>query len=104
MGQIQQHADVHVNRILIGNKCDMVDRVRAHIHFSYPPVTDRPTRALQVVTNEEGQALADEYSPKMQYFETSAKQDTDVQTVRSVSASAARRIATRTREVTRGTD
>ena len=43
------------------------------------------------MTNEEGQALADEYSLKMQYFETSAKQDTDVQTVRSVSASAARR-------------
>jgi len=23
VGQIQQHADVHVNKILIGNKCDM---------------------------------------------------------------------------------
>merc|ERR1711896_11775 len=25
VGQIQQHADVHVNKILIGNKCDMTD-------------------------------------------------------------------------------
>ena len=23
--QIQQHADVHVNKILVGNKCDMLD-------------------------------------------------------------------------------
>ena len=26
VGQIQQHADVHVNKILIGNKCDMDDQ------------------------------------------------------------------------------
>jgi Ras-related protein Rab-8A len=58
VGQIQQHADVHVNKILIANKCDMTD--------------DR------VVSTEEGQALADEYDPPMQFFETSAKQNINV--------------------------
>jgi Ras-related protein Rab-8A len=60
IGLIQQHADVHVNRILVGNKCDLVD--------------DR------VVTTEEGQALADEYSPNMQYFETSARCGINIET------------------------
>lgn len=52
MSQIQQHADVSVNKILIGNKCD-----------------DSENR---VVAKEKGQQLADEY--KMHFFETSAKQ------------------------------
>jgi Ras-related protein Rab-8A len=50
--QIQVHADVNVNKVLIGNKCDMEDRS---------------------VDTEEGAALAQEYEIK--FFETSAKQD-----------------------------
>lgn len=57
VGQIQQHADVHVNKILIGNKCDVSD--------------DR------AVSTEEGQALADEYG--VQFFETSAKNNINVE-------------------------
>lgn len=44
VAQIQQHADVHVNKILIANKCDMNDRrvvsveeVRHPFLFSMPP-------------------------------------------------------------------
>jgi Ras-related protein Rab-8A len=47
-----QHADVNVNKVLIGNKCDMQERV---------------------VSQQEGEALAEEYDVK--FFETSAKQD-----------------------------
>jgi Ras-related protein Rab-8A len=57
VGQIQQHADVHVNKILVGNKCDMLDD--------------------KVVSTEEGQALADEYGVK--FFETSAKNNINVE-------------------------
>mmetsp|Transcript_40593 Transcript_40593/g.72169 ORF Transcript_40593/g.72169 Transcript_40593/m.72169 type:complete len:207 (+) Transcript_40593:108-728(+) len=57
VSQIQQHADVHVNKILIGNKCDMKDE--------------------RVVTTEEGQKLAAEYG--IQFFETSAKNDIQVE-------------------------
>lgn len=57
VGQIQQHADVHVNKILIGNKCDMTDD--------------------KVISTEEGQALADEYG--VQFFETSAKNNVNVE-------------------------
>lgn len=53
VGQINQHADVHVNKILIGNKCDMQDG--------------------RVVSTEEGEALAQEY--KIKFYETSAKTD-----------------------------
>mmetsp|Transcript_16388 Transcript_16388/g.19376 ORF Transcript_16388/g.19376 Transcript_16388/m.19376 type:complete len:174 (-) Transcript_16388:500-1021(-) len=59
VGQIQQHADVHVNKILIGNKCDMDEQ--------------------RVVSTEEGQNLAKEYG--IQFFETSAKNDNNVETV-----------------------
>jgi Ras-related protein Rab-8A len=52
-----QHADVNVNKILIGNKCDMNDQ--------------------RVVSAAEGQALAKEYN--IHFFETSAKQDTNVE-------------------------
>jgi Ras-related protein Rab-8A len=52
-----QHADVHVNKILIGNKCDM-DGERE-------------------VSTEEGAQLAAEYG--IQFFETSAKNDTNVE-------------------------
>jgi Ras-related protein Rab-8A len=52
-----QHADVHVNKILIGNKCDMDDQ--------------------RVVSFEEGKQLANEYG--IQFFETSAKNDMNVE-------------------------
>mmetsp|Transcript_5615 Transcript_5615/g.8549 ORF Transcript_5615/g.8549 Transcript_5615/m.8549 type:complete len:206 (-) Transcript_5615:234-851(-) len=58
VAQIQMHADVNVNKILIGNKCDMQDQ--------------------RVVTTAEGEALAKEYN--IHFFETSAKQDTNVET------------------------
>jgi Ras-related protein Rab-8A len=52
------HADVNVNKILIGNKCDIKD--------------------LRQVSYEEGEALAKEYNTR--FFETSAKQDMNVET------------------------
>ena len=55
--QIQMHADVNVNKILIGNKCDAQEQ-----------------RAISL---EEGEALAKEYS--IHFFETSAKQDLNVE-------------------------
>ena len=58
VAQIQMHADVNVNKILIGNKCDMSDQ--------------------RAVTFEEGEALAKEYN--IHFFETSAKQNINVDT------------------------
>jgi len=55
--QIQQHADVHVNKILVGNKCDMLDEM--------------------VVGTEEGQQLATEFGAG--FFECSAKNDINVE-------------------------
>ena len=52
-----QHADVNVNKVLIGNKCDMNDQ--------------------RAVTTAEGEALANEYN--IHFFETSAKQDLNVE-------------------------
>lgn len=57
VAQIQQHADLNVNKILIGNKCD-VD----------------PSKI--VVTEEEGRRLAEEYG--IQFFLTSAKNNLNV--------------------------
>lgn len=57
VAQIQMHADVNVNKILIGNKCDVQDQ--------------------RVISYEEGEALAKEYS--ISFFETSAKQDLNVE-------------------------
>ncbi len=51
VSQVQMHADISVNRLLIANKCDMENRA---------------------VSLEEGEALAKEYS--IPFFETSAKQ------------------------------
>lgn len=48
---IEQHATEGVNKILVGNKCDMLDK--------------------KVINKEQGQALADEYGIK--FIETSAK-------------------------------
>lgn len=56
ISQIQQHADVHVNKILVGNKCDMVDE--------------------KVVSTAEGQKLAAEFG--IPFAEVSAKNDIKV--------------------------
>ena len=57
ISQINQHADVHVNKILVGNKCDMIDE--------------------KVVSTQEAQALAQEFN--MPFFECSAKNDVRVE-------------------------
>lgn len=57
ISQIQQHADVHVNKILVGNKCDMLDE--------------------KVVSTEEGQKLAKEFG--MEFWEASAKNCVNVE-------------------------
>mmetsp|Transcript_14655 Transcript_14655/g.20919 ORF Transcript_14655/g.20919 Transcript_14655/m.20919 type:complete len:206 (+) Transcript_14655:145-762(+) len=57
ISQIQQHADVHVNKILVGNKCDMLDE--------------------KVVSSEEGQKLAKEFG--MEFWESSAKNNVNVE-------------------------
>jgi len=54
---IEQHATESVNKMLIGNKCDMVDK--------------------KVVDTEKGKALADEYGIK--FLETSAKNSINVE-------------------------
>jgi len=53
---IEQHASDNVDKILVGNKCDMISE--------------------KVVETSRGQALADEYSIK--FFETSAKSNINV--------------------------
>ena len=55
MRQIKQHASSNVNSILIANKADLKDRV---------------------ISTEEGRALAEEFG--IEYFETSAKDDINV--------------------------
>mmetsp|Transcript_43982 Transcript_43982/g.121706 ORF Transcript_43982/g.121706 Transcript_43982/m.121706 type:complete len:207 (-) Transcript_43982:196-816(-) len=57
VAQIQMHADVNVNKILIGNKCDVADQ--------------------RAISYEEGEALAKEYN--INFYETSAKQDLNVE-------------------------
>jgi|EP00550_Attheya_septentrionalis_P005776 Ras-related protein Rab-8A len=57
INQIEQHADVHVNKVLVGNKCDMLDE--------------------KVVSTEEGQKLAKEYG--IPFFECSAKNNINVE-------------------------
>jgi len=54
---IEQHASESVNKMLIGNKCDMSDK--------------------RVVDSERGKALADEYGIK--FLETSAKSSINVE-------------------------
>eukprot|EP01108_Squamamoeba_japonica_P002711 TRINITY_DN2322_c0_g1_i1.p2 TRINITY_DN2322_c0_g1~~TRINITY_DN2322_c0_g1_i1.p2 ORF type:complete len:126 (-),score=63.41 TRINITY_DN2322_c0_g1_i1:75-452(-) len=54
---IEQHATENVNKMLVGNKCDMADK--------------------RVVEAERGKALADEYSIK--FMETSAKSSINVE-------------------------
>jgi Ras-related protein Rab-8A len=57
ISQIQQHADVHVNKILVGNKCDMTDE--------------------KVVSTEEGEKLAKEFG--IPFWECSAKTNAHVE-------------------------
>jgi len=54
---IEQHATESVNKMLIGNKCDMVEK--------------------KVIDTEKGKALAEEYGIK--FLETSAKNSTNVE-------------------------
>lgn len=56
IGNIEQHASESVNKILVGNKCDLVDQ--------------------RVVEKEAGAALAEEYGIK--FLEASAKSNTNV--------------------------
>ena len=67
--QIRQHADVHVNMILVGNKIDLIkdERVLAELEAN---------NQTHVYT-QEGQELADEYG--VQFFETSAKDNINVE-------------------------
>jgi Ras-related protein Rab-8A len=57
ISQIQQHADMHVNKLLVGNKCDMLDE--------------------KVVSTEEGQKLAKEFG--ITFWECSAKTNINVE-------------------------
>ncbi|PRP77916.1 Rab GTPase [Planoprotostelium fungivorum] len=54
---IEQHASENVNKILIGNKCDLVDK--------------------KVIDTARGKAMADEY--KIRFLETSAKNSINVE-------------------------
>jgi Ras-related protein Rab-8A len=74
MRQIDQNAAENVNRVIIGNKCDVASSERA-------------------VTAAQGQKLADEFGLK--FFETSAKLNTNVETAFS---SIARDIVERLKE------
>lgn len=56
--EIEKNADKHVNKILVGNKCDVDESARA-------------------VKKSEGEALAREYN--MPFFETSAKRNIGVE-------------------------
>ena len=57
IAQLQEHASDTVAKILVGNKCDMVDK--------------------RVVDTQRGQELADEFG--IQFFETSAKNTINVE-------------------------
>ncbi|CAG8533995.1 25205_t:CDS:2, partial [Racocetra persica] len=54
---VEKHADSRVNKILIGNKCDWVEK--------------------KAITKEEGQKLADEF--RIKFLETSAKANINVE-------------------------
>ncbi|WFD19488.1 GTP-binding protein [Malassezia caprae] len=61
---VQQHASEGACKILVGNKCDWEEK-RVRIFYSH-----------QAVTKEQGEQLAEELG--MQYIETSAKANTNV--------------------------
>jgi len=54
---IEQHASENINKVLVGNKCDLVDK--------------------RIIDTARGKALADEF--KIPFFETSAKNATNVE-------------------------
>ncbi|KAG2510677.1 hypothetical protein JM18_008906 [Phytophthora kernoviae] len=73
MTQIRQNASSNVNKILIGNKCDVDPSERA-------------------VTTKQGQDLADEFGIK--FFETSAKSNTNIdEAFRSIAVDIQKRLA-----------
>ena len=74
VAQIQQHADLNVNKILVGNKVDVPEGKR-------------------VVSEEEGKRLADEYG--IQCFQTSAKNNINVQEAFNAIARAVKQRLTR---------
>jgi len=74
MKNIDQYGSDHVNRILIGNKCDIMDKkVNCRIVLNDFP---DPT-SLKVISKERGQALANEFGLK--FLETSAKTNINVE-------------------------
>jgi GTPase SAR1 family protein len=69
VGQIDQHADVHVNKILIGNKCDCTSETVSLLIPLVLGVSVLPERLahfccvhMKVVTKKEGEELAAEFS------------------------------------------
>ena len=84
MRQIDQNAAENVNRVLIGNKCDMDEQRVSTPMISHRQSNERHTtltfhslfHLLQKVSFESGKALASEFNIK--FFETSAKLNTNV--------------------------
>jgi len=79
---IEQHATESVNKILIGNKCDMLDKKvlwRANLLFFFFFFFEafHLRWKCQVIDFERGKALADEYGIK--FLETSAKNSIGVE-------------------------
>jgi GTPase SAR1 family protein len=85
VGEIERHAGRTINRVLLGNKCDVDDssRVGACLHRFRSNVGSRHLLTspgldarMQAVTHAEGESLAREHG--MAFFETSAKEDIGV--------------------------
>ncbi len=75
MDQIKSHADVHVCKILVGNKCDLIQQ-RVSTVLSGLFVLFIST-SLKAVTFEEGESLAREF--QIPFIETSAFNDINVE-------------------------
>lgn len=78
---IEQHASEGVNKILIGNKCDMEDK-RVSIFFSLQfsdsiSFLYSLSLRVKVVSAEQGQTLANELN--IRFMETSAKANIGVE-------------------------
>eukprot|EP00937_MAST-01D_sp_MAST-1D-sp2_P007478 g7478.t1 len=71
--QIRQHADIHVNMILVGNKCDLKGPDPEQAEGEAAPMG----AGQGAVTHAEGAALAAEYG--VRFFETSAKDNIRVE-------------------------
>jgi Ras-related protein Rab-8A len=82
---IEQHASEGVNKILLGNKCDIKEKRVRHPFPSCPfcplPITDHcfffPLSWIQAVDKERGQNLANEFGLK--FLEVSAKANINVE-------------------------